>query len=219
MCWNYRNYGNSSSPILKGINPFNIKIDAEKVLDFVINRLKIKGKIGVYGRSLGGITSCHLANKFPNLISTLIVDRTFCEFDQLSSRRLTGRCTKFLYKLVSYNWKALNDRNFIEAKCFKILTCDPLDDVVDNYSALNVGVAMKYAVKQYDEPKWKQFFDSLYLMHEIEDNYFYRMKEYERENLKNRLSSISDVKSEKNSNPVFPSDQSPHDEICTINDR
>jgi hypothetical protein len=49
MCWNFRNYGNSTSPILKGLNPFNIKIDAEKVLDFVINRLKIKGKIGVYG--------------------------------------------------------------------------------------------------------------------------------------------------------------------------
>jgi|LauGreDrversion4_2_1035121.scaffolds.fasta_scaffold196981_2 hypothetical protein len=43
-------------------------------------------------------------------------------------------------------------------------------------------------------------------MHEIEDNYYYRMKEYERENLKNRLSSLSDVKSDKNSNPVFPSD-------------
>ncbi len=46
------------------INPSNIKKDAEKILDFVVNRLKVRGKIGVYGRSLGGIASTHLAKKF-----------------------------------------------------------------------------------------------------------------------------------------------------------
>jgi hypothetical protein len=65
MCWNYRNYGNSSRILFKGINPYNCKLDAERVLDFVVNQMKLKGKIGVYGRSLGGITSCHLANTFP----------------------------------------------------------------------------------------------------------------------------------------------------------
>jgi len=99
----------------------------------------------VYGRSLGGIASCHLANKFPKIIQTLIVDRTFCEVTQLSKRRLIGGCTSFLYRLISFNWKALNDRNYIEAPCFKIATCDPQDDVVDNLSSLPVGVATKYA--------------------------------------------------------------------------
>jgi pimeloyl-ACP methyl ester carboxylesterase len=46
--------------------------------------MKLKGKIGVYGRSLGGIASCHLANTFPNQIKVLIVDSTFSEIDQLS---------------------------------------------------------------------------------------------------------------------------------------
>lgn len=84
LCWNYRNYGESSRKLFKGINPYNCKLDSERVLDFLVNQMKIKGKIGVYGRSLGGIASCHLANTFPNQIKVLIVDRTFSEIDQLS---------------------------------------------------------------------------------------------------------------------------------------
>ena len=50
--------------------------------------------------------------------------------------------TSIIYKCISCNWKALNDKNFAEAPCYKILTCDPNDDVVDNYSSLAVGVAL-----------------------------------------------------------------------------
>lgn len=81
MCWNYRDYGDSSRKFFKGINPYNCKLDSERVLDFVINKLKIRGKVGVYGRSLGGIASTHLANTFPNIVNVLIVDRTFSEID------------------------------------------------------------------------------------------------------------------------------------------
>lgn len=165
MCWNYRNYGKSSAGLFTSINPYNCKLDAERVLDFVINKMKIKGKIGVYGRSLGGIASCHLANRFPNIIQALIVDRTFSELDMLAERRVPGRCSRFLVKLISFNWKALNDRNFIETKCFKITTCDPLDDVVENFSSLNVGVAVKYAKASYSERKYVDLFDHLWLLH------------------------------------------------------
>lgn len=109
----------------------------------MIEKLKLKGKIGVYGRSLGGIASTHLANKYPEVIKALIVDRTFCEFDKLSECRLKGSCTKYLFKILSCNWKNFNDVNFSKAKCFKIVTCDPKDDVVDNFSNIAVGVAKK----------------------------------------------------------------------------
>lgn len=115
----------------------------------------VKGKIGVYGRSLGGIASTHLANKYPDLISALITDRTFCELDISSERRLFGKYTRALYKFVSCNWKVSNDSNFIQSKsCFKIVTCDPMDDVVDNFSVLSSGVACKLAKKTYKEAKW-----------------------------------------------------------------
>jgi pimeloyl-ACP methyl ester carboxylesterase len=184
MCWNYRNYGNSSRKIFKDINPYNCKLDSEKVLDFVINRLKIRGKIGVYGRSLGGIASTHLANTYPNIVQVLIVDRTFSEIDQLSERRLIGSFSKVLYKLISFNWKALNDRNFIEAKCYKVLTCDPLDDVVDNMSSLHVGIAIKYAKNQYTEAPWVSFYQSLCLLYEMEDLLNIKLKDYEKEHLR-----------------------------------
>ena len=150
MCWNYRGYGNSTSGCFSNINPYNCKLDGEKVLDFLVSKLKLTGKIGVYGRSLGGIASCHLANKFPNVVKAVIVDRTFSELDVLSERRLYGCCTNLLYRIVSFNWKALNDQNFIEAKCMKILTCDPDDDVVDNFSSLPAGIAKKLALHSYD---------------------------------------------------------------------
>jgi len=74
ICWNYRSYGNSKKAKrcclgwCDRINPHNIKMDAECVLDFVVNQMQLKGKIGVYGRSLGGIASTHLASNFPDKI-------------------------------------------------------------------------------------------------------------------------------------------------------
>lgn len=68
MCWNYRGYGNSESSCYDYLNPYVCKADAERVLDFAINKLKLRGKIGVYGRSLGGLAATHLANKFPDII-------------------------------------------------------------------------------------------------------------------------------------------------------
>ena len=116
MCWNYRGYGQSRMSLCSAkINPYNCKLDAEKVLEFLLKKLQVKGKIGVYGRSLGGIASTHLANKFPEHIKALIVDRTFCELDLLSERKMPGSCTNLLYRVISFNWKALNDKNFADA--------------------------------------------------------------------------------------------------------
>lgn len=109
MCWNYRSYGLTTYRCCQGLNPYLCKIDAERVLQFMVKNLKLSGKIGVYGRSLGGIASTHLANKYPNIISSLIVDRTFCEFDRLSECRLRGGSTSSLFKILSCNWRALND--------------------------------------------------------------------------------------------------------------
>jgi len=87
MCWNYRQYGNSKKPkrcclgFCDNMSPYNIKMDAEHVLNFLTEELKIKGSIGVYGRSLGGMATCHLANNFQDKISAMIVDRSFSELD------------------------------------------------------------------------------------------------------------------------------------------
>ena len=64
LCWNYRGYGESTKSKFGSLTPATSKRDAERVLDFLVNNLQIKGKIGVYGRSIGGITACHLAAKY-----------------------------------------------------------------------------------------------------------------------------------------------------------
>jgi len=46
-------------------------------MKFLVERLQVKGQIGVYGRSIGGIAATHLAAKFPDLVDLLIVDRSF----------------------------------------------------------------------------------------------------------------------------------------------
>jgi pimeloyl-ACP methyl ester carboxylesterase len=216
MCWNYRDYGLSQNKVFGSINPYNCKLDAEKVLDFVVNKMKLKGKIGVYGRSLGGIASTHLANKYPQYVKALIADRTFCELDLLAERRVLGRCTKFLFKLISFNWRALNDRNFIEAKCYKIVTCDPQDDVVENMSSLNVGIAMKYAVNQYREDKWRKFFDNLWLLYQLEDVLFGKLKEVEKDDLPNKVNRSTGGTANMllSTNAAVAEEQS-----CTINEQ
>jgi hypothetical protein len=73
--------------------------------------MKLKGKIGVYGRSLGGISATHLAGKYPNIIYTFIGDRTFCDLGVVAEKRMHGCFSTFLYKLVSCKWKTENDYN------------------------------------------------------------------------------------------------------------
>ena len=79
VCWNYRGYGESEISACECITPHKAKRDIERVAAFVVNNIKVKGKVGVYGRSIGGIAACHLAAKYPDLIQTLIIDRSFDE--------------------------------------------------------------------------------------------------------------------------------------------
>ena len=177
MCWNYRSYGKSETSCLDFLNPYVCKTDSERVLDFMVNKLKLKGKIGVYGRSLGGIASCHLANKYPDLIYVLIVDRTFADLEDASTKKLMGCTTKSLYNMFSCNWKILNDLNFAKAKCFKIVTCDPKDEVVDNFASLSVGVSRHLAYFTYAEPKWKEFYACLKFLFDMESLLYSKLGE------------------------------------------
>jgi len=68
ICWNYRGYGESSIGFFDYQTPAKAKCDAEHVLANSCKVLKLKGKIGVFGRSIGGITACHLAGKYNDLV-------------------------------------------------------------------------------------------------------------------------------------------------------
>lgn len=110
-------------------------------MHFILEELEMSGKIGIYGRSLGGVVATHLSATYPDIIQLLIADRTFGNLRDLSTRKFPGEGTKMLYDLVTLKWETDSDKNFIKAKCFKISTCDPLDDVVDQYACITARVA------------------------------------------------------------------------------
>ena len=68
VCWNYRGYGESEINTAECVTPYKTKRDAERVFAFVVNNLKMKGKIGVYGRSIGGLAACHLSAMYPDFV-------------------------------------------------------------------------------------------------------------------------------------------------------
>jgi len=43
----------------------------------------VRGNIGIYGRSIGGITACHLAARYSDLVRVLICDRTLSELQSV----------------------------------------------------------------------------------------------------------------------------------------
>jgi len=63
--------------------------------------MQIKGKIGVYGRSLGGVVATHLAATFPFHIDLLIADRTFGSLKTVSVRKFIGLGSSSLFDLIS----------------------------------------------------------------------------------------------------------------------
>jgi len=74
--WNYRGYGKSSGTP----SPTYLKSDAQKVYSFLRTQMKLTGKIGVYGRSLGGVPASHISN----LVDLCIIDRSFSNFKDMA---------------------------------------------------------------------------------------------------------------------------------------
>ena len=88
MVWNYRGYGLSQQSVFSPNHcPNEARVDVERVLQYLKNRIAVKGQIGSYGRSIGGITACHLVQKFPKIIRCLIADRTMGMFAKIVKYR------------------------------------------------------------------------------------------------------------------------------------
>jgi fermentation-respiration switch protein FrsA (DUF1100 family) len=96
--WNYRAYGRSKGKP----TPDNLKKDVDSVLSYIRNTLKLRGKIGIYGRSLGGIPSSYLANK----VDMAIIDRSFCNFAAMAKWKYHSPIADLLFKIGSCGWQA-----------------------------------------------------------------------------------------------------------------
>ena len=156
LVWNYRGYGGSTLGSCETLSPYKCKRDAEYVMAFLVNNLCVRGRIGVYGRSIGGLTACHLANKYNNLVKMLIVDRSFYELQPVLENKVKGRFTAKLFDLFSWSWRTRNHSNFATTNnCYKIIITDPLDDTVDIFGSLSTGVASQISTYNYDTDQFR----------------------------------------------------------------
>ena len=96
--WNYRAYGRSKGKP----SPENLKKDVQEVLKYLREHLKLRGKIGIYGRSLGGIPSSFLSSQ----VQMAIIDRSFCNLSAMATWKYRGAFADYLFKIGSCGWQA-----------------------------------------------------------------------------------------------------------------
>ncbi|CAE7920902.1 unnamed protein product [Symbiodinium sp. KB8] len=131
--FNYAGYGRSSGQP----SPSRVAEDGEAVVNF----LKSRGvaKLGIYGRSIGGIAACHLARRFPE-VQILITDRTMSTLEGAAKCMYGGWAAKGL-RVTSM--VADNTENFVEVRCHKLLICDPRDTMILELASLRTAVALQ----------------------------------------------------------------------------
>lgn len=173
ILWNYRGYGESEQSIFQpNMDPHQQKVDVERVLQFLVNRIKVRGKIGAYGRSIGGIAASHLVSKFPEVMSVFIGDRTLGDFENIIKQRYKHGQTMilYMYRLLSCKWRANNVDGFLENKqCYKIHCFDQNDDVIDVFASHHHGLSAKCSQIDYRTEDWEKFYESLKLVFEMEN--------------------------------------------------
>ena len=99
--WNYRSYGRTRGTA----TPMNLKSDIETIYDYLRNTIGIKGKIGIYGRSLGGIPAAYMSDR----LQMAIVDRTFGNLSDVATYKFRSKMAAKLLKFGSCGWQTQSD--------------------------------------------------------------------------------------------------------------
>lgn len=91
-----------------------------------------------------GLVATYLA-KYSKDIDVLIADRTFASLPALAQRlvaKWTGSAVKSLTR-----WETDNAKNYLDAKCAKLLCSDPDDEIIHDAASLKTGVALRIALE------------------------------------------------------------------------
>ena len=96
LIWNYRAYGRSSGTP----SPENLKGDIITVFKYLREQIGVRGKIGIYGRSLGGIPTSFIARQ----ADMVIIDRSFSSLSQMAIHLFNGTIAEKLLKFGSCGW-------------------------------------------------------------------------------------------------------------------
>lgn len=186
--WNYRGYGRSHMRRCNWLTgtptPENIREDAECMLRYLQEEMGIKGKFGVYGRSMGGVATCHLAS----LVDMVIVDRTFASLEKVIDKKFFGVAAESVYSISALGWRSSNVEGYLrnaddirrdqiaislrsghnrvcdskdietgpqERNCYKVISGDVQDEMIELQASLAMGVAIKVAQDYAEETNYK----------------------------------------------------------------
>ena len=132
MLWNYPGYGRTpGSPsmrkALKG---------GEAIISY-LRTVKNSKILGVHGESLGGCIATYLATKCS--LNFLFADRTFSSLSSAALHNF-GRIAYCGLKIAGAE-DTDSAKNYLEAKCYKVISCDPTDTMISDLASLKVGVA------------------------------------------------------------------------------
>lgn len=139
LVWNYRGYGRTRGQL----KPHHLKTDAEQVLNFLKLRIGVKGKIAVYGRSLGCVAVCYLQEQ----VDFALADRGFGDLWTLAERKFHSILATPILKSTTFGWQAHNSFNFLKKnkkpgkRTYKVIIQDHADEIIDINCSLMVGVA------------------------------------------------------------------------------
>lgn len=95
-------------------------------------------EIGVHGQSLGGAVACYLARHCN--MDFVFIDRSFSSIDKVVERSY-GRFLQYSLKFLTFfSWEFEATKNYIFANTYKVIGCDPKDELIPDDSSLKNGV-------------------------------------------------------------------------------
>lgn len=134
LLFNYGGYGRSSGTP----SPPRVTEDGDAIVKYLVG--KGVTRIGVYGRSIGGVVACHLARRHPDLVKLLVVDRSMSTLENAAAF-LYGRWAAMGLRLTAM--MADNVDNYVHARCYKVMICDPKDGMILDMASLRSQVALR----------------------------------------------------------------------------
>ena len=117
----------------------SLKLDALAVARHLVDVVGID-ELLIHGESIGGMAAAGAARTLsattvtPKSSLLLVCDRTFSNLEGVA-QRLVGRWTGSAIRLLTPDWSTDVARDFIAARCPKIVAQDCADEIIHDYSS------------------------------------------------------------------------------------
>ena len=107
---------------------------------YVRQKVGPNARVGVHGRSIGGVVATHLARK--GLVEFLFADRTFHSLAH-AAKHSVGVWAQYALPFFTFWFDSDLTTDYIFSSCYKVISNDPNDEIIDDNASLKTGVAKR----------------------------------------------------------------------------